>query len=191
MAHAEDRPPKMMRSLKSNSGFTLLELMVVVAIVGVLAAIAIPTFMASVRRSKAVEATQNLNALFKASSSYYAAERNGSGLGAGTVAGCTVGSAPLTPANPSSQKALGAFASDPAFAALGFSVADYIYFGYAVDSIGADCGRSAGTTDIYTLRAEGDLDGDDVNSRFELVVGSDTSNTLYHARGFYIVNETE
>jgi type IV pilus assembly protein PilA len=179
------------RTITTRAGFTLVELMVVVAIVGVLAAIAIPAFMASVRRSKATEATQNLNALFKYATTYYAAERTGSGLGATTVAACTVSDAARTPSAPGAQKVVGAFGAVPSFAALGFTIADYVYFGYAVDSIGSDCGRAANTPDLYTLYAQGDLDGDGIFSRFELAVGSDSDNALYHARGFYIVNETE
>jgi len=35
------------------------------------------------------------------------------------------------------------------------------------------------------------LDGDTIMSTFELAVNSDTDNTLYHGRGFYIANEVE
>jgi prepilin-type N-terminal cleavage/methylation domain-containing protein len=179
------------RNLTKRSGFTLLELMIVVAIVGVLAAIAIPAFTAMTRRSKAAEATQNLNMLFKSAATYYAVERTGSGVGASMVAACTVGAAARTPADPSSQKVIGGFSAEPSFASLGFSVADYVYFGYGIESIGSDCGRGANTAAVYTFTAEGDLDDDGENSRFELVAGSDDRNALYHARGFYIVNETE
>lgn len=179
------------RHRSSRSGFTLIELMIVVAIVGLLAAIAIPVFGAAVRRSKATEATANLNLLFKAAATYYQVERTGSGLNSPTQSGCTVDDAPLTPSNPSGTKVDGGFGAVPEFAALSFTVADFVYYGYGVDSIGADCGRGANTANIYVLRAEGDLDDDGVNSRFELATGTDADNALYHGRGFYIVNETE
>jgi type IV pilus assembly protein PilA len=51
-------------------GFTLIELMIVVAIIGILAAIAIPNFVKFQCRSKQSEAKTNLKAIYVAQESY-------------------------------------------------------------------------------------------------------------------------
>jgi type IV pilus assembly protein PilA len=54
-----------------RKGFTLIELMIVVAIIGILAAIAIPNFLRFQARAKQSEAKQNLGAIFTAYTSYF------------------------------------------------------------------------------------------------------------------------
>lgn len=55
---------------KVLKGFTLIELMIVVAIIGILAAIAIPNFVKFQCRSKQSEAKTNLKAMYVAQESY-------------------------------------------------------------------------------------------------------------------------
>jgi len=62
----------MLRNLKKREGFTLIELMIVVAIIGILAAIAIPNFIKFQLRSKAGESKVNLAAIRTAEESYFA-----------------------------------------------------------------------------------------------------------------------
>ena len=61
----------MMSMLKGKKGFTLIELMIVVAIIGILAAIAIPNFLKFQAKSKQSEAKANLGAIFTGETSYF------------------------------------------------------------------------------------------------------------------------
>lgn len=57
--------------LKNAKGFTLIELMIVVAILGILAAIAIPALTKYMRRAKTSEARTQLAKIFDATSAYF------------------------------------------------------------------------------------------------------------------------
>ena len=60
----------MLSMLRSKKGFTLIELMIVVAIIGILAAIAIPNFLQFQAKSKQSEAKTNLGGIFTAEIAY-------------------------------------------------------------------------------------------------------------------------
>jgi type IV pilus assembly protein PilA len=175
---------------KGRKGFTLIELMIVVAILGILAAIAIPTFILLINRSKSAEAASNIKNMFTAVAAYYSGELTSKAINASTGGYCTVGSSNPTPAVPSASKQ--PFApQDSNFAAIGFHIADHVFYSYMLVSEQSTCGNVVNNPEVYTISANGDLDEDTTFSTFELAVASDHSNTLYHGRGFYVVNEME
>jgi type IV pilus assembly protein PilA len=200
----------MRKLLNKKSGFTLIELMIVVAILGILAAIAIPAFVTYVRRSKTAEANETLNQLFQSTSAYYGKEFVTDGLTGGNYTNCAIGGAGdhwSTTADPNTSKNI---PTGPDVALtdklVNFNVNNAYYYRYNAyvndltqsTTVGAQtpttCGLALAAASggaRYYFRAHGDLDGDGTQSTFELAVGTTPENDLYHAAGVYIVNETE
>lgn len=56
---------------RRSTGFTLIELMIVVAIIGILASIALPNLRSSAFRAKRNEAELNLKGIYQAQKAYY------------------------------------------------------------------------------------------------------------------------
>jgi type IV pilus assembly protein PilA len=187
---------RMRKLMNKKSGFTLIELMIVVAILGILAAIAIPAFVTYIRRAKTVEATESVSKMFDAAASYYSRERAGSGINGTTSVNCyptttaTDDSRVVTGANGVQKLAstfTGAFSVDTG---IGFSVPPHYYAYSMAPAAAGSCNNVAASTGS-TLTAIGNLDGDAVNSTFALATGASADNELYHATGFFITNETE
>jgi len=61
----------MLRKVKNRKGFTLIELMIVVAIIGILAAIAIPAYLDYTKKAKLSEIVHQFDAIATAASEYH------------------------------------------------------------------------------------------------------------------------
>jgi type IV pilus assembly protein PilE len=72
---------------RASAGFTLIEVMVTVAIVAILAAVAIPNYSDYLRRGNVQEAVQNLSSYRAQMEQFYQDHRN---YGSGTACGITV-----------------------------------------------------------------------------------------------------
>jgi type IV pilus assembly protein PilA len=181
-----------MRKLRNRKGFTLIELMIVVAIIGILAAVAIPAFMKYIRRSKTSEATMNVRKLFDSSVSYFQEEhsnRDGSILPRQfpSTADKTPGGVASACDNGTSRKIAPVANAWKAstWQALNFSIDDPHYYVYSYDSAGV--GKDA----AFTARANGDLDCNAADSTFERVGSVDDQNNVNGGAGLFTQNELE
>ena len=191
----------MLKKIRTRKqGFTLIELMIVVAIIGVLIALALPAFVNYFRRTKTAEVGPSIRNMFSGAAAYYLDPHwNIRAPTRGVLASsdhCTIApGAYCTPNSPTADKQtvdLSDVGASPGreFAAVGFSISDPIYYQYCVEASGLGCGNRP-VTALYTFSAIGDLDDDNVNSTFEIQAGASESNELYRTPGMFIVNELE
>ena len=165
----------MIRRLRQQRGFTLVELMIVVAIIGILAALAVYGVKRYLTSSKTAEARETLGRISKDATAAYQRESMAGtvlALGGQTAAvhrlcGPATGAVPTAP--PVGTK----FQSSPAqwggdqkngWTCLRFSMTDPQYFSYNYTSDADD--TAPGTS--FSAVARGDLDGDGAASTFTL-----------------------
>ena len=84
--------------MQRNSGFTLIEVLVTVAIIAILAAIAIPNYTSYVKRAQIAEAGAALLAMRTKMEQYFQDNRSYTTPGAPVVAPCAAGSSVPIPA---------------------------------------------------------------------------------------------
>ena len=146
-------------------GFTLIELMIVVAIIGILAAVAIPAFINYMKRAKTSEATLNLDTITTAVMAYFVRD--------GAQTSCIPANAPGTPTgNPSAgKKDPAGYNGDTAFGhdswvAIGWIPAEPFYYHYTWTQGTSNCPVLSTDTTAGTATAQGNLDGDAEYSTF-------------------------
>jgi type IV pilus assembly protein PilA len=155
--------------MRRNDGFTLTELVIAVAIIGMLAAMAIPNFMRYQARARRGEAYANLASIARAERSYYAEKG--------------IYYEALTQPNPGGSGVnLGAdthgwdAAATAEYAALGWEPEGRVRYAYDINTGATSC--SCDDT-CFTATGYGDVDNDDILSAVMYVSpGKDASGNL-------------
>ncbi len=172
----------MRRRPRSASGFTLIELMIVVAITGILASVAVPAYMKYTRRAMTSEALLNLRRMYDGAVAYYVGEHsNQTGAILAKQMPPTAGPTPAAiPAGVKYQPVPSDF-DTPEWNCVEFAVRDPFRYQYSFN-------QSSLTT--ATMLAQGDLDGDSIPSTFQRSV-TGSADGVTGGAGLFVVNDIE
>jgi type II secretory pathway pseudopilin PulG len=159
-------------SARTTAAFTLVEVSLILGVLGVLLAVAVPAFVRALRVSKVTEAQDELARIHEHAARYYASPQVIDGR---KHLRCLPEPAGPTPASPSVKPTTADFASADAPGATTWRALEYApsgptRFRYTFLPAQSGCGTATdrpSAAPLLTLRAEGDLDGDGKLSRFE------------------------
>jgi prepilin-type N-terminal cleavage/methylation domain-containing protein len=168
--------------MRKPRGFTLIELMIAVAIIGILSAVAIPSYIKYMRRAEMAEAPSNLRRMYDGAVSYYSSEHaDQTGVMLPKDFPSTAGPTPAAPSGATPQLApLGAW-DTPSWGALNFAVTDPMRYSY---TFAHNSATSA------TMIAQGDLNGNGIYSTFQRSVLA-TNEGVSGGSGMYTINDLE
>lgn len=150
-----------------QSGFTLIELMIGVAIIGILAAVATPLFVSYTKKARAAETAELLRHMMDGAKTYYIGTHHQGDKLAQTSSSqlfpVSVGRTPAASCCTFGRKCPGdpSLWDDPSWKAIGFQLTQPHYYRYSFTS-------TNGAPSTFTARAEGDLDCDGDLSRYTL-----------------------
>ena len=158
----------MLRGLKNKKGFTLIELMIVVAIIGVLSVIAITNFLSFRMKVKTSEAKSNLGSIRTCEESYKAENEEY----------CPADASPTGHTTPGKDAQAWVDTGANQFATIGFAPNGNVYYVYAVSATAPP----SSVLPTFTATATGDLDGD---GKTVIYTATNTSDITQSGTGTY------
>ena len=192
---------------RNDRGFTLIELMIVVSILGMLSVVAVPSFVRYMRVAKTAETSLMLSKITRGSIAYYSKSWHNEdgtpqkcqfpGMGIGSAAPSASGTFCCSDGEPDGKCEPNETAwNEPVWRALLFKIADKHYYTY--EYISGALGPYQGNNASAVIIARGDLDCDGTTSKFmQMIQGNTTDaneilNCTARPKGSVIVwDETE